>query len=48
MTSNGPASGLQTVLVVNGRGKIGRRVAERLTAREAAATGVWSRPAVAA
>jgi phosphoglycerate dehydrogenase-like enzyme len=33
MTSNGPATGHHTILVVNGTGKIGRRVAGRLTAR---------------
>ena len=31
----------KTVLVLGGTSKTGRRVAERLEAREAAATGIW-------
>jgi nucleoside-diphosphate-sugar epimerase len=38
----------QPILVLGGNGKTGRRVVERLVdyAREAAATGVWSRSPV--
>jgi uncharacterized protein YbjT (DUF2867 family) len=35
------ARGKGMTLVLGGTGKTGRRVAERLEARDAAATGIW-------